>query len=75
MENPGEMLRRAVRNRRRTVSRAPAPAPQSDVTAAAPQQTRPAPPKASHANYSALMRSHDRVHTCHLSGQGREGGA
>ena len=71
MENPGEMVRRAALNRPRSASGVPTYAPQTQE-AAAPDRPTPPLPKASHANYSALMRSHDRVHTCHLEGQGRE---
>lgn len=70
MYGPGEMMRRALYSRR--------------LYAAAPGQQN-APPRAEaanpvnihsqlrypsgHANYSALMRSHDRVHTRHLEGK------
>lgn len=71
MANPGELMRRAAQ--RRMESR-PRPVPEREASAAGerPDPVRPhaQPPRASHANYSALMRSHDRVHTCHLNGQG-----
>ena len=67
MENPGEMMRRAAQNRRRAAPCSPASVPQTEAPST-PQKPRPSPQKNSHANYSALMRSHDRVHTCHLGG-------
>ena len=63
MENPAKLLRRAQQNRR-----APAIRP---AAAREEVQTPPSPPhQSSHASYSALMRSHDRVHTRHIGGQG-----
>lgn len=71
MENPGEMLRRAAENRRRVAPCVQEAAPQTE---APPEAVHPLPNprRTSHVHYSALMRSHDRVHTCHLEGQGRD---
>lgn len=65
MSNPAELMRRAAQIRQRARVRWPEGAQES-----APATPRPQPhPQARHANYSALMRSHDRVRTCHLNGK------
>lgn len=64
MENPGDLIRRARANRqRRAIYIAP---PQ-----AAENAPRPPQPPLRRGSYTALMRSHDRVHTRHLGGQGQ----
>lgn len=72
MENPGILLRRASEARARrahsartggALPAAEAPAPRKDATE---PRAKPLPPL-SHANYSALMRNHDRARTRHLS--------
>ena len=64
MSNPAELMRRAAQTRQRAAVRQPEAAKRPEP-AAEPQPR----PQARHANYSALMRSHDRVRTCHLSGK------
>ena len=61
MENPGELLRRA-RNRVRRKA-VPERREAAESVQSAPQFV------SRHASYSALMRSHDRVHTRHLQGK------
>lgn len=70
MENPAAILRRAGEQRRFRGLAAP---PQPPVPAEKP----PAAPahRSSHASYTALMRSHDRMRTRHIAGQGGTGGA
>ena len=59
MENIGEMLKRARQNRQKRQA----------VAAMHVQRDTPRPRhQSSHGEYTALMRSHDRVHTRHLSG-------
>ena len=68
MSNPTAVLRHARENRRRQGVQ---PVPIRDEGTAPTQNP---PHRSSHASYSALMRSHDRVHTRHISGQtGRDG--
>ena len=63
MRGPRELVRRAAQNRRKLP---PAPAREA-----------PLPPQpmvqSHHANYTALMHSHDRMRTRHLLGQGGGG--
>lgn len=68
MENPASMVRRAaLSRRRRNLPAAPVPA-----SAQPPQPSPPAAPRhtSSHASYTALMRSHDRVSTRHIAPRG-----
>lgn len=67
MEGPGKLIRRAARNRRQTVLSAVAQ--NSDMGTEGSGRQPSARYPTGHANYSALMRSHDRVHTRHLKGQ------
>ena len=59
MENPGEMLRRAREGGKRILKKQDHQFPV--------QEALPMPPPVSrHGSYTALMRSHDRVHTRHV---------
>ncbi|MBP3410152.1 MAG: hypothetical protein J6M10_04055 [Clostridia bacterium] len=71
MENPGKILVRAQLSRRfRTTFKAsPEQVAAERMPAAEPVH------RSSHAGYSALMRSHDRMRTRHISGQGGKNGA
>ena len=63
MENPASLVQRAALNRRQKAAVPTAPIreePQGD-RAPAPVHT------SSHASYTALMRSHDRVATRHIA--------
>ena len=66
MEGPGELIRRAAKREGR-MARLP-----REQTAQAPVQEEnfppPPPPVSRHGSYTALMRSHDRVHTRHIKG-------
>lgn len=63
MEGPGGMIDRAVR--RKKMGRLPGGGMRGREPAA---ELQPAPkPISRHASYSALMRSHDRVHTRHIA--------
>lgn len=66
MENPACLLRRAERSRRQ--KNMPAPPAEMERMPEKP----PAAPKhtSSHASYTALMRSHDRVATRHIVPRG-----
>lgn len=70
MYGPGEMMRRAMYSRR-LYAAVPGRKNEAGRTETAnPIQTNPPSRYPSgHANYSALMRSHDRVHTRHLEGK------
>lgn len=70
MENPGEIMRRAL-ERRRAARPTPALRPDRAEPAEPQQQAQPAEPRhrSSHASYTALMRSHDRMRTRHISKQ------
>ena len=71
MENPGVLLNRAREFRHfRGISEPPAQQhAEGDVQ-------RPAPVhQSSHASYTALMRSHDRMRTRHIAGQSKGNGA
>lgn len=68
MDRIGDMLARALENQRKQAARAAA----VQTKALARTQSAPA---SSHASYTALMRSHDRVHTRHIAGKGATGGA
>ena len=61
MTGPRELLRKAAANRREGETRIEA------REAPAPNRTEVQP---HHANYTALMRSHDRMRTRHLPGNG-----
>lgn len=63
MENPALLLRRAANSRRQKKLPAPAVVPQIKPP------TTPAH-TSSHASYTALMRSHDRVATRHIAPRG-----
>lgn len=65
MENPGALLRRAEQNRRlkAVLPRPEMPAQEAERMAPAPRHV------SSHASYTALMRSHDRMHTRHIAGR------
>ena len=75
MNNPREILNRAVRARRNHAPAAPArpaPAPQPAVPAPQPPAKPPVegraePRSGGHALYRELMRSHDRMGTRHLN--------
>lgn len=64
----GDELSRALENRRRREAQQRAEREKDGG------QTR-STPDAHHAGYTALMRSHDRVHTRHVAGKGGGGGA
>ena len=68
MERIGDMLARALENQRKQAARATA----ARRNALPQAQSAPA---SSHASYTALMRSHDRVHTRHIAGKGSGDGA
>ena len=70
MENPASLLRRAREQKRFRGAAAPPEAPVQ-------RQKPPEAPahQSSHASYTALMRSHDRMRTRHIAGQGGPGGA
>lgn len=71
MEGPREMIHRAAL--RRKAGRLPVGAGRlAGLAAEAGQESRQAAPKpiSRHASYSALMRSHDRVHTQHIARKG-----
>lgn len=66
MENIGELLKRARQNRQKRQA----------VAAMHVQRDTPRPRyQSSHGEYTALMRSHDRVRTRHIAGKGGAGGA
>ena len=67
MDNPSDLLRRAARNR--------ASAPARDEPQPRGEPTPRAEYAPHHANYEALMRSHDRVRERHLPVQGGAGRA
>lgn len=71
MENPGSLLQRARNNRRfRAVS--------NSFQMREPEKKAPVSEpvhRSSHASYTALMRSHDRMRTRHIGGQGGGNGA
>ena len=65
MENPGAILQRAQQNRRQIKpilqpEQLPKPVPKSTLAS-----------KSGHANYNALMRSHDRMNSRHISPQAK----
>ena len=62
MERPGELLRRARESRRA------APYVRAEAEPAPPRVRSEIP--GGHSSYTALMRSHDRVRTQHLTVQG-----
>ena len=66
MENPAKLVCAAWQNRRRkTVLPAQPAAPEQPAS-----KRPPVPLPDGHANYSALMRSHDRMNSRHISGRG-----
>ncbi len=65
MDRPGELIRRATGRMKGILRRE---LPRSEE-AAPPQENLPPPvPVSRHGSYTALMRSHDRVHTRHIPG-------
>lgn len=70
MENPGSILQRARRNRSYKLIGVP-----SETRFEASIKTVRPTNSSAHADYTALMRSHDRVRTRHIRGQGGENGA
>lgn len=61
MENPGELIRRAREKRKYIHREAERESPPEE------EKLPPMPPPLfRHSNYTALMRSHDRVHTRHV---------
>lgn len=71
MDNPGKILNRARLSRR---FRMAAQAPVEQAKGERGTEVQPVH-YSSHANYSALMRSHDRMRTRHIAGQSGENGA
>lgn len=69
MERVGNILSSARENRRRQFLRMEAHS--HEILPAAPPQ----PPAPRHGGYTALMRSHDRVHTRHIAGKSGADGA
>lgn len=69
MENPSEILRRARANRRANAHRRKRPSEKMVGRLGELQQV------GSHANYSALMRSHDRARSRHIGSQAGGGDA
>ena len=64
MDGPGKLIRKAVQRAHSIPVEKPAHAQEQWEQAA----EYPPPPVSRHGSYTALMRSHDRVHTRHLSG-------
>jgi len=71
MENPGSLLRRARNSRHFKAVPNPPEMQESEVKTPIAQPVH----RSSHASYTALMRSHDRMRTRHIGGQGGESGA
>lgn len=71
MENPGTLLQRARLNRRFRMMSCPPDVRDHMENKPAPEPVH----RSSHASYSALMRSHDRMRTRHINGQGGGNGA
>lgn len=71
MENPGTLLRRAQLSRRFRIANKPST--EQEKT----EKTQMSEPvhRSNHAGYTALMRSHDRMRTRHISGQSTGNGA
>ena len=66
MDGPGEMIHRAAL--RRKAGRLPGSAGRLAAEEGGQEGRQAAPrPISRHASYSALMRSHDRVHTQHIA--------
>lgn len=63
MENPSEILRRARVNRRANAHR------QAQISEETVGRMGELQRIGAHANYSALMRSHDRARSRHIGGQ------
>ncbi len=69
MPGPGELMRRAMYSRRQYAAVSAHATPQTPVRPTNVDDARPVERyHTGHANYSALMRSHDRIHTRHLRG-------
>lgn len=65
MEGPGELIRRAAKREGRRAH----PLREQKMEAPPQEESLPTPPPVSrHGSYTALMRSHDRVHTRHIKG-------
>lgn len=64
MENPGTLIRRA------RLSRGLRPRAIVDREQENPKPSAVPRYATGHASYTALMRSHDRVHTRHITGKG-----
>lgn len=64
MENPAKLVSKARQNRRRKANLSAQPAAPAQHEA----KRAPVPLPDGHANYSALMRSHDRMNSRHISG-------
>ena len=66
MDRPGELIRRATQKQGRIsmprAARREARGIQEEILPPMP------PPVSRHGSYTALMRSHDRVHTRHIKG-------
>lgn len=60
METPARLVRRAALNKRQRAAVQPPPQPLQPPPQSSPRHT------SSHASYTALMRSHDRVSTRHI---------
>ena len=71
MTGPRELLRRAAANRRGVPVRHETPADFAQEVSAPRRDVV----QSHHANYTALMQSHDRMRTRHLPGQAGEGRA
>lgn len=71
MENPGKLLQRARFEKHLRSSFKP-PEIQKNAEGESPAQPIQ---RTSHASYTVLMRSHDRMRTRHIAGQGGGDGA
>lgn len=65
MDGPGKLIQRAARRARSMPVEKQAHAGELGERTA---ESLPPPPVSRHGSYTALMRSHDRVHTRHLAG-------
>ena len=67
MDRPGELIRRASSREGRIPRQTHR---QRDESMCREEELPPAPrPVSRHSSYTALMRSHDRVHTRHIDGR------